>query len=107
VSPEPDDWLAPVSDGCVLRVHARPGASRPGIAGFHGAALCVRVRARAVDGAANRELLATLADALDVVPQSLEITSGAHGREKRIRVRGLDAAAIRRRLFVDKAQPRD
>ena len=107
MSPEPDGWVLSTSDGSVLRIHARPGAARPGVAGFHGDALCVRVRARAVDGAANRELLATLAAALDVPPQSLEIASGAHGREKRIRVLGVDAGAVRGRLFVDKAQPRD
>jgi uncharacterized protein (TIGR00251 family) len=107
VSPEPDGWVSSAADGSIVRIHARPGASHPGIAGFHGDALSVRVRARAVDGAANRELLATLAAALDVPPRSLEIASGAQGREKRILVHGLDAAAIRARLFVDKAQPRD
>jgi uncharacterized protein YggU (UPF0235/DUF167 family) len=67
----------------------------------------VRVRARAVEGAANREITATLAAALDVAPQAVEIASGTHGRHKRVRIRGLDAAAVRTRLFVDKAQPRD
>lgn len=105
--PEPDGWVLPAPGGSVLRVHARPGASRAGVAGFHGDALCVRVRARAVEGAANRELLATLAAALDVAPQALELASGAHGRAKRIHVRGLDAATVRAKLFVDKAQPHD
>jgi uncharacterized protein (TIGR00251 family) len=99
VSLERDGWIVSAPDGSVLRIHARPGASRPGIAGFHGDALSVRLRARAVDGAANRELLATLADALDVAPQSLAIASGARGREKRIHVHGLDAATIRARLL--------
>lgn len=107
MSPEPDGWILQTADGSVLRIHARPGASRPGIAGFHGEALCVRIRARAVEGAANRELAATLAVALDVAPHAVEIASGTHGREKRVRIRGLDVAAVRARLFVDKAQPRD
>lgn len=98
--------MLPAQEGSLLRVHTRPGARRPGVVGFHGAALCVRVSARAVEGAANRELLATLATALDVAPQALAIASGAHGRDKRIHVRGLDPAAIRARfapvLFVDK-----
>jgi uncharacterized protein YggU (UPF0235/DUF167 family) len=81
------------------------------VAGFHGGAVCVRVRARAIEGAANRELLSTLATALDVAPSSLAIEAGAHGREKRIRVRGIDGAAIRARLatrlFVDKPGTHD
>ncbi len=107
MSPEPDGWVLQTPDGSVLRIHARPGASRAGVAGFHGDALCVRIRARAVEGAANRELTAILAAALDVAPQAVELASGAHGREKRVRIRGLDVAAVRARLFVDKAQPRD
>lgn len=109
--PEPDGWLLPTGDGSILRVHARPGASKPGVAGFHGDAVCIRVRARAVEGAANRELLTTLAEALAVAPSTLVIESGAHGREKRIRVRGVDGAAIRARLatvlFVDKPGTHD
>ena len=84
--------------GAVLRVHASPGASRAGVAGLHGASLRVRVSARPVEGAANRELVRVLAGALGVRPSALVIEAGALGREKRVHVEGLDAAAVRARL---------
>lgn len=88
----------PASGGSVLRIHVRPGASRAGLAGLHGGALALRVGARPVDGAANREVLAVLARALDVHPADLELTSGATGRNKRVLVRGHSPAAVRAAL---------
>jgi uncharacterized protein (TIGR00251 family) len=107
VSAEPPDWVADATGGATLRVHVRPGATRTEIAGFHGPALCVRVRARPVEGAANRALLDALGDALGVAPSVLAITGGGRGREKRVHVAGLTADAVRERLApviaVDKA----
>ena len=88
----------PAAAGCVLRVHVRPGASRPGLVGLHGGALAVRVGARPVDGAANREVLEVLARALGLRPGALELTSGATGRDKRVLVRGLSSAAAYAKL---------
>jgi uncharacterized protein len=88
----------------MVRVHAQPGASRAGVAGLHGEALRIRVRARPRDGAANRELVAVLARALAVPAAAVAVASGASGREKRVRVDGLDVATAAARLgvFVDK-----
>lgn len=86
-----------------LRVRARPGASRTEIAGYHNGALAVRVAAPPEKGRANRALLAFLAEALDLRPRDLEIVAGAAGRDKLVRVRGLDEAELARRL---KALPR-
>ena len=91
-------WVLPVAGGSVLRVRVRPGASRPGVAGLHGDALALRVAARPVEGAANRAVLGLVAAALDVAPSSLELVSGTRGRDKRVRVRGLDPATIQARL---------
>ena len=79
-------------------MHVRPGTTRPGIAGLHGEALAVRVRARPVEGRANVELTALVADVLGVAPSAVSVESGAHGREKRVRVRGVDAATAAARL---------
>jgi uncharacterized protein len=76
----------------------RPGASRAGVAGVHGGALRVRVRARPVEGAANRELLRVLAAVLGVRPGALELEAGARGRDKHVRVRGLPVEVVRARL---------
>lgn len=85
-------------DGSVLHVRVRPGASRTGIAGIHGEAVAIRVGAKPVDGAANRELLAVLSHALRVAVSSLALEAGARGRDKRVMIRGLAPEAVRARL---------
>jgi uncharacterized protein len=90
--------VVPEGGGSLLRVHVRPGASRPGVAGLHGGVLALRVAARPLEGAANREVLAVIATALEVAPSAVELVAGARGRDKRVRVRGLDPAAVERRL---------
>jgi hypothetical protein len=91
-------WVRDVPGGSVLRVHVRPGAARSGVAGLYGGALALRVRAQPRDGAANRELLAVLAEALGCRPHAVTIEGAAHRRDKRIRLRGLGADAVRERL---------
>lgn len=90
--------MVPEGGGCLLRVHVRPGASRPGVAGLHGGALALRVAARPLEGAANREVLAVIATALAVTPSAVELVAGARSRDKRVRIHGLDPAAVERRL---------
>jgi uncharacterized protein (TIGR00251 family) len=85
-------------DGAVLRVHVQPGASGEGIAGVHGNALKVRVRAPATSGRANEAVLALLAKELDVPATALTLTGGASSRDKRVRVAGLSAAELEKRL---------
>ena len=91
-------WLTARADGVDLVIHARPGARRSELAGVHGTALAVRVAARAVEGAANRELIRVLADALSVPPSAVTLLGGAQARRKRLHVAGLDLATARARL---------
>jgi uncharacterized protein len=105
------DWVLPIAGGSVLRLHVRPGAARPGLAGLHGGALALRVGARPVGGAANREVVELLAGALGVPGASVEIVAGDRGREKRVRVQGIGPEAVRSRLApllkFDRAERRD
>jgi uncharacterized protein (TIGR00251 family) len=82
----------------ILDVRVVPGAARAGLAGVHGDALRIRVTARPIEGAANRELLRLLAALLGVAPSALTLAAGTHGRAKRIHVRGVTADAARLRL---------
>jgi uncharacterized protein YggU (UPF0235/DUF167 family) len=50
-------------------------------------------------GAANRELLRVLAERLGVRPGDVTLEAGGSAREKRVRVRGLDARVVRSRLL--------
>ena len=104
-------WLVGRDDGVELVVHARPGAKRSAVTGLHGAALCVRVAARPVEGAANRELIRVLAEALGVSRSVVVLVAGAGGRAKRLFVPGLTVAHALTRLAphlsIDKGRPRD
>jgi hypothetical protein len=110
MSADTPGWVRGAGDGSLLRVHVRPGAGRSELVGFHGEAVCVRVAARPVEGAANKELTAVLARALGIRPRALRIVTGEHARDKGIQVDGLDAATVRAKihalLCVDKAGTR-
>jgi hypothetical protein len=51
-----------------------------------------------VEGAANEALARFLGKALGVAPSAVRVVSGATGRNKVVRVAGLDAATARERL---------
>jgi uncharacterized protein (TIGR00251 family) len=85
--------------GVDLLVRVIPRAGRSGVAGTRGDALLVRLQAPPVDGAANAELVAVLAEALHVPKRAVSITSGERGRQKRVAIEGVDEATVRARLL--------
>src|ERR1700733_16279656 len=84
--------------GVTFGVHAKPNAKRSAITGVRDGALEVRVAAPPVDGAANDELVATLASALRVPRRDVHLVQGASSRAKRIEVQGLSVDEVRARL---------
>ena len=77
-------------DGAIIfTVRVVPRASRSRVVGEHDGTLRVRVAAPPVEGAANRELIRTLARALDVPARAVEITSGHASKLKQVRVTGV------------------
>src|SRR5262245_17605626 len=85
-------------DGATLSVRVIPRAARTGVAGTRQGHLLIRLTAPPVGGAANLELLSFLARALDVSKAQLSIVSGEKARAKRVRVKGVTAAALEARL---------
>ena len=82
-------------DGAInFTVRVVPRASRSLIVGEHDGALKVRVAAPPVEGAANDELIRTLARALEVPRGAVEITSGQTSKLKQVRVRGATCARL-------------
>ena len=79
--------------GVVLTVKVVPRASKPGMAAVDGT-LRVRLQAPPVDGAANAELIEVLATAFGMPRRAVSIVSGTHSRTKRVRLDGIDAAAV-------------
>lgn len=86
------------SFGSRLNVHVRPRSSRRGILGVRDGALDVALTAPPADGAANAELLAVLAHALDVRRGDLSIAVGMSSRNKVIDVNGVTPEDARERL---------
>ena len=81
----------------LLAARVKPGSKQPGIA-FENGMLVLRVRERAVEGAANDACVRVLAAALGVAASRVALVHGARSREKRFAVEGLDEAEIRKRL---------
>ena len=86
------------AEGCILPVHAQPGARKAGVLGEHAGALKVAVTAPPEDGRANKALVEVLAKALNVKRSQVKLLSGATSREKRFLIRGLTRAVIESRV---------
>ena len=87
-----------VSDGVVISIRVIPRASRSGVGGTRGDAILVRLRAPALEGAANLELIEVLAERLDVPRRAVSIIAGERSRQKRVHVSGVDSATAESRL---------
>ena len=70
------------------------GASRSEIVGEHDGALKVRIAAKPIGGAANRELQRLLAKIFKLPQNAVEIVSGAHSKRKVVRIDGVDTATF-------------
>ncbi len=90
---EKDGWL-------IFSVKVVPRASKSEIVGELGGALKVRIAAPPVDGAANAELIKTLAEFFDVPKSAVEILKGETSKTKQIKISGLTAANLRGRKLA-------
>ena len=100
-TPALDDLqLGEHSGGVTIPIRAVPRAARNALDGVAEGALRVRLTAPPVEGAANKALIAFLAEVLGVPKRDVSIATGERGRRKVVRVAGLTAAEVRRRLSV-------
>jgi uncharacterized protein (TIGR00251 family) len=83
-------------DALLFTVRVVPGASRTEIVGEHDGALRLRLAAPPVEGAANEELVRTLARALKVPQSAVLITGGRSSRLKQLSVRGASLEMLER-----------
>lgn len=96
-------WISQAGADVVLVLHVQPGAKRTEIAGLHGDSLKIRLAAPPVDGKANDCLVAFLAERLEVAKSRIALISGAGSRAKRLRLAGLDLAAVTAKLDLPTA----
>ncbi len=60
--------------------------------------MVIRVRERAIEGAANAACVRALAEALGVAPTRVQLVRGHRARVKSFAVDGLDEATVKKRL---------
>jgi uncharacterized protein len=84
-------WRRDAEDGSLtLQIQVKPGAKLTAIVGIHGdgteARLKIALAAPPVDGKANAELRAFLADAFGVAERKVTLLRGETGRKKLVRI---------------------
>ena len=86
--------------GVTLSVKIHPRAKKNAITGILDGALKVSLTAPPIDGKANDACIAFLAKLLQLPRSSVTIASGQTSRGKLIRVSGLSAEEVRRRIGI-------
>jgi len=79
-----------------LTIQTTPNAPRSQIVGWLGDRLKVKVKAPAVEGKANAELVRFLAEHFGVRPHAVTLLRGDTARLKTVRIEGVEEADLRR-----------
>ena len=96
----PEDLELVLRDGAVgLRIRAKPRSRRSAIVGVERGALLVTLAAPPHEGLANQELLRLFARVANVQQKQVELVSGASGRYKLLRIRGVEVSELRKLLL--------
>lgn len=83
---------------CLIAIKAIPNAPRNEVVGWLGDALKVKIHAPPVEGKANAELCAFLAETLGLPRRAVTVATGDTSRHKRLHITGLTLAEARQRL---------
>ena len=95
------NFVRPTKDGLYVRLRVSPGAKTTAIKGMYGeSAIKLSVAAPPVEGKANAEIERFLSALLGAPRSDIAVVKGAAGRDKLVRVRGVDLDEIRTRLDI-------
>lgn len=86
------------ASGATFSVRVHPRARKTAVTGELGDSLKLAITAPPVEGKANQACIRFFAELLNVPRTSVSIAAGESGRNKVIRVAGLNAEQVRRRL---------
>jgi len=86
------------SQGATFTVRVQPRARRNAVVGEVGDALKIALTAPPIEGRANEACIELLAEFLKVPRSSVTIAAGETSRNKVIRIAGISAVELRRRL---------
>ena len=87
-----------MAEEALLRVRLTPRGGRSALTKWEAGVLHARVSSPPVDGEANRALVVLLSRSLDVPKSHFAFVSGETSREKVLRVEGVSAEELERRL---------
>ena len=87
------------SSMATLRFHIVPNRKIDKVAGEHGGAIKIKLRAQAVEGKANAALRCFLADQLNISQRAIILEHGQRSRDKVIRIDGMTEQDVRSRLL--------
>ncbi len=79
-------WYESKDDFVIFTIKAQPNSSKNKIAGILGNALKINIKAPAVEGAANKELVKFLSKTFKVAKSDIEFVSGETSKQKRIKI---------------------
>lgn len=85
-----------------LRVKVTPNASKNQIVGWEEDMLRVRICGVPEKGQVNKELIAFIAEYLDLPKSQVEIVSGLTSRIKRLKIEGIDPLALSLKIEKEK-----
>jgi uncharacterized protein (TIGR00251 family) len=92
--------LHETSSGITFAIKVQPRARRNAIVGELGDALKIALTAPPVDGRANESCIHYFAKLLNLPRSSITIASGQSSRNKVIRVVGISADELKKRLLI-------
>jgi len=78
-----------------IRVHVIPNAKIDKVAGEHGDAIKIKLRAPAIEGKANTALRKFLAEKLSIPQRAIVLDRGERSRDKLLRIDGPSEKTIR------------
>ena len=87
------------SSMATLRFHIVSNAKIDKVAGEHGGAIKIKLRAQAVEGKANAALCCFLADQLNISQRAIILEHGQRSRDKVIRIDGMSEEDVRSGLL--------
>ena len=82
-----------------LRFHIVPNAKIDKVAGEHGGAIKIKLRAPAREGKANAALRTFLSEELKIPQRAITLEHGQRSRDKVIRIDGMSEQDVRSRLL--------
>ncbi|NLB55890.1 MAG: YggU family protein [Lentisphaerae bacterium] len=88
-------WLIQSDKGVIIQTHIVPGSASDVIAGIHGDALKIKIKAPPEAGRANKALIKFIAQKTGVVRSNIELISGTTSRQKKLLISNISEEQVR------------